>query len=403
MTDLLSPSEYGRLALGMTVGLLVQQAAFGAPAAASLRFFAHAREEGSVKGYLLALRRLVLAITFALSGLVLIAAIGLTAVGASDWTALLVASSALAVFAGVDACLDSVQTAARQRIVVAFHDGLGAWLRYPVALVLLLILGRTGTVALIGFMVSSVLVLASQLWFFRRRILVLVGKDDATGDAEARQWASRMYRYSWPVATWGAFTWLQMSSDRWALQVFGSTKEVGLYNAVYQIGYLPIAFLSAALVQFVSPIVYAMAGDANDRLRLAAARRLVGRLAWATVGLTVVAGVATLGLRGPITNVLLAPEFRANDDVLPLLVVSGGLFAAGQVAALSVTLHLDMRRLIAPKIVTAFAGVVFNIAGAAIMGTQGVAWASLAFSMTFFGWTSRVAALAPRSPRQLQN
>jgi len=335
-----------------------------------------------------------------------IAWLALRLFGVGSRSSLLFAAALYALVLGFESALDSMQTAARQRIVVAWHDALGAWIRYPVAAALIMALGASGTVALLGFALSTVVVLASQLLLYRHRILSLT-RDEPKPDADAvRLWISRMQRYSWPFATWGIFTWLQMSSDRWALQVTAGSEAVGLYSAIYQIGYFPIIVITNAVVQLIAPILFERAGDGTSDARLAAARSLTARIVWAAIGLAVICAVIAYALRGILVQVLLAPQYRVTANILPLLVLSGGLFAAGQVAALSAMANLETKRLLVPKIVTAILGMTFNLVGAIVLGINGVVAASVAFSAIYLIWVWKVSSSKDASqtvgPKPLQ-
>jgi len=59
LTELLSPSSYGELALGMTIATLVNQTILGPLGGGVTRFYAPAIEYGDLSGYLNAARKLV--------------------------------------------------------------------------------------------------------------------------------------------------------------------------------------------------------------------------------------------------------------------------------------------------------------------------------------------------------
>lgn len=391
MTGALTPRAYGHLALGMTAGVLAQQVLLGPLASASLRFFAAAREQRQVRNYLLATGRLLRQISLLVLCSVPPACLTLVALGVGAWARLLLAAALYALLLGYDAALDSMQTAARQRVTVAWHDALAAWMRYPLAVALISLVGATGTVALLGFALSAAVVLVSQLWFFRHRILTLTRSELPSDASAVNGWVVKMRAYSWPFATWGLFTWVQLSADRWSLQLTHGSDAVGLYNAVYQIGYLPLLILANAAVQFLAPIIFSRAGDASDPGRLRAARRLTSNVVHVSLALAVVGALTTYLLRHRVVSLLLAPDFRSSADLLAPLVLAGGIFAAGQIAALAPMIAMEPQRLIAPKVVTAIVGAGLNVAGALLFGAHGVAYAAVVFSALYYIWTSQLA------------
>jgi hypothetical protein len=74
------------------------------------------------------------------------------------------------------------------------------------------------------------------------------------------------------------------------------------------------------------------------------------------------------------------------SHLLPWLILSSGIFAAGQVLSIDRMNALDTKALIAPKVITAIMGGLLNILGAYLYGLEGVVAASLLFSVIYFGW-----------------
>lgn len=156
--------------------------------------------------------------------------------GHLEWAGLVWGAFLLSLLFGIGASLDAVQNAARQQKVVAWHQAVTPWLRSLFAFGLIVGFGaRTGN-ALLGFVIGSAVVLASQVLLFWRKIVrAFAPRGAAASDVERLM--SQMRGYAWPFATWGVLTWLQMSSDRWAPQTFQNVRSVGIYAMLYQLGY----------------------------------------------------------------------------------------------------------------------------------------------------------------------
>src|SRR5437660_149804 len=78
--------------------------------------------------------------------------------------------------------------------------------------------------------------------------------------------------------------------------------------------------------------------------------------------------------------------YREVSPLLPMMVLSGGLFAAGQIAVLSLLSGANSQRLITPKIGTALLGVLLNFGGAFWLGLSGVVYAGVAVSSIYLVW-----------------
>lgn len=390
LTEYLEPAAYGELALGMSAAMLGTQVIVGPVTTAASRFFAPAREAHQLRGYFASLRRLTVWSALALAALAIVATAVVMIGARATAVGLVLASFAFAFASAGTSILGGVQNAARNRVIAATHEGVAPWLRVAVAIALMhLLTARTSGIAMSGYALASLLVAVSQFAFFKLRIASLAAGEPP---ADSDRWFVEMKTYAWPFVTWGIFTWAQMASDRWALEVFAGTHEVGLYTVLYQLGFYPLQMLATLLVQVAAPVLYARAGDATDPVRLAHAFRLTRLLALATVAATILGTLTAAVVHPLVGRLLLAEAYRGVTHLFPWMVAAGGLFATGQVMALLFMLANQSRMLIAPKIVTAIAGIAMNIVGARLYGTRGVIAAAIAFSLLFCAWLTVSAA-----------
>lgn len=385
LTEVLNPVAYGNLALGMTVATLVKQIAMGPLSSGAMRFYAPAAEKDDLYGYLVGVRRLVLSATVFIIVLVIALVLGLQVANKTNWTLLVLAAASFAILSGYDSILSSIQNAARQRIIVALHRAMGAWGRYLIAVLLVLRLGATSGVAMLGYALASVPVLISQ-WFFFRRTLQYKGIVQ-----HQQNWQKQIWQYSWPFASWGVFYWAQTASDRWALELFASTQEVGFYAVLFQLGYYPMSIVNNMAMQLLGPIFYQRAGDGKNHKRNAD----VNRLSWnlTLIGLTLTTGITLISFlfHRQIFSIFVAENYVSTSYYLPWIMLSGGVFAAGQTIALNLMSQMKTQLMIGAKIITATLGVFFNFVGAYWYGLQGVVFASVLFSVIYFLWMSVIS------------
>lgn len=386
LTGVLPPALYGELALGLTVATLAQQTLLSPLTGAALRFFAAAEAKGERIAFVRALGRLMAQATAILGvGTGLLVTI-LTLTGHSAWSPLAALALAFALLSGFCSALDGLQNAARRRRVVAWHDGIAPWLRFLTAVALIRVLGPASWVAMLGYAAATAFVLASQSTFFAFMVRRRGAETIPAAPPDVPKWTERIRTYAWPFVTWGVFSWAQLAADRWALETFATTREVGLYAVLYQLGYVPMSLASGLLTQLVAPVLFARAGDGWDAERVQGARLLNRRLVLAVAALS---GLATAGaflLHEPVFRLLADVSYREVSSSLPWMVLSGGLFAAGQTSVLSVLSGSSARALIAPKIVTAVIGVGLAFLGAAQAGLPGVVFGGLATSLIYCVW-----------------
>ena len=381
LTALLNPTAYGELALGMTLATLVNQVLLGPLSNGVSRFYAPAVENGELGNYLLAVRQLVL---YAVGIVILMSPIiisGLAIFGQSKWIVLAGISLIYAVVRGVNFILNGLQNAARQRAIVALHQGAEPWARFSIAAGLIVWFGATSIVAMVGYVISIVLVLVSQYLIF----LKIVPQVEAF-DSNIKEWRDKICQYSWPFLTWGIFAWSQQVSDRWALRSFGTTYEVGLYAVLFQMGSFPISTGSRLLVQFLTPIFYQRAGDASDIQRNNNVSNLSLRLTGLVLVGTLVIFFGAFIFHKKIFHIFVDIQYDTVSYLLPWVFLSAGLFAAGQTLSINLQSQMKTQSMIIVKITTAILGVIFNFAGAFYWGIQGIILSGVLFSVVYLGW-----------------
>ena len=133
-----------------------------------MRFFAVAQETGQLFNYLENVRKLSVRATVLLISMLAIICIGLLLTNHGAWLGLVLIAFVFSLLSGYNLILGGIQNAARQRAVVALHDGVGMWLRFLFAVWAVSIFGRSSIIAMSGYALASGMVLCSQFLFFRK-------------------------------------------------------------------------------------------------------------------------------------------------------------------------------------------------------------------------------------------
>jgi O-antigen/teichoic acid export membrane protein len=387
LTEYLDPEQYGQLALGLTLASLVNQVVMGGIGAGIGRFYSIAAEKEDLGGYLHATGYLLTYATAAVVAIGLILMASLSWLGYSHWIGLAAAALVFSALSGYNSTLSGIQNAARQRAIVAIHGGVDAWLKILLAVGAVLWLGASSTAVVGGYACSSLLITVSLLIFLRRTI-----PQQHTPIPNRQQWMPRIWAYSLPFSTFGAFTWMHQASDRWALQVFATTSDVGQYAVLFQLGFTPIALITGMAMSFSGPILYQRSGDATDHARNTNVHLLSWRMTHLSLIVTLLGFAITFALHEWFFGLLVASEYRGSSHLLPWVVLAGGIFAAGQMLALKLMSDMKSSAMTTAKIVTAVIGILLNLVGAAFAGTQGVVGALVAFSCIYFVWMALLAS-----------
>jgi O-antigen/teichoic acid export membrane protein len=393
LTEYLSPAEYGQLALGLTVAGLINQVVMGGVTNGIFRFYSTAAEKNDLRGYLRASRSLMGWATLVVAGITVLLMAGLVGLGQREWLGLATATLAFSLLSGYNSALSGIQNAARQRQIVALHGAIDAWLKIALAAGVMVWLGTSSTAVVWGYALSALVVTGSQFYFLRR-LTNRQGHNNAPADGN---WGKQIWAFSWPFSTWGVFTWAQQVSDRWAMEVFASTAEVGEYVVLFQLGYAPISLATGLMVSFIAPILFQRSGDAMDAGRNAAVHGLTWRTTGTALFITVLGFVGTMALHERLFWFLVAAPYRGLSHWLPWVVLAGGLFAAGQLLSLKFMADMQPKKIIVVKIVTALMGVTFNVVGAVYYGLAGVISGLVAFSVVYLAWMAWLTAWMPSS------
>jgi O-antigen/teichoic acid export membrane protein len=375
LTQTLPPEEYGRLALYLTATTLFQQVVFAPAAGAASRFYSSAMRADAAAEYLKAIRLLYLAALLVLA----LISVGLLIVGRSEFSLLSVTALALLVtFSGLNSVAASIQSAARQRGVAAFHEGASQWLRGGLGWLAIVLSGAANAVtALWGQAAASLFVLVSQGIFLVKLFSEKSPEPGRSPDGSIIVNVKQMVEFAWPYVIWGSLHWFSIASERWALGILEGVQAVGLYQVAYQIGFAPLSLSMSALQAFIAPILFERVGGGNDAIALAAAYRTLLRLAALAIGSAAFLMVTMRLSSSLIYRYLIERSYTGQDSMLPLAVLAAGLFSAGQFISLD---YLTSRRsdlLIYPKCLSSGCGAIFAWCGASLDGPEGVLVASV--------------------------
>jgi O-antigen/teichoic acid export membrane protein len=281
---------------------------------------------------------------------------------------------------GYSSVLDGVQNAARRRMVIAWHNGCAAWLRFAAAFCLVTYYGISSHIAMAGFAVASALILISQLYFFYQNFLKATPLRPSLKKADFQKWTRKMISYAWPFASWGTFLWGLSVADRWALGVFNDTETVGLYTALFQLGYYPMVFLFLVVSQVATPILFGRSGAGRDPDKINEAHSLNNVLTIGFLALTVGLFLFSFQFNDKLFSLIVANQYQQVAGFLPWMILAGGLFFTGQNTSQLFMIQTNTWLLALPLTTTSILGIIIIFVGAYYWGLSGVVYARVAVS-----------------------
>lgn len=384
ITDNLDPSEYGEISLVLTSSGFVNQVLMGGVIIGVGRFYPIAVEKSNLICYVSSVMRIMAFSSLVVISIGIIVAIFLFLnIDSKNWIWLIVFTHIFSISASYVSIFSSIQSAARKRSMVAFISGLDAILKVVIIVFIIKYVSGSSTGVLFGYTITSIFVAALQMYFLKKNIL---NQFQDIHQLLQIDWERKIWSFAWPFSIFGIFTWLQQSSDRWALNTFTSPSELGQYMAVFQIGFTPIGLLTGFFVSLINPILFERTSSNFNESSNLKVRIFLFRVVLTCFVLTVVSVIFTFLFHSWIFSFFVGDQYQSKSYLLPWVVCSGGLFAAGQIISLNHMNELKTKKLIAPKIITALIGVFCNIFGAKFYGVEGVVFSLVFFSMIYFFW-----------------
>lgn len=392
LTSHLSAKEYGELALALTSAGLVNQVVTGAIAAGLARYYSSAIEEGSGPGYLGAVLSLTI-YAFILICLVAITGISILVLGGyTQKTHYMAATLWLAIAYGYNGIINSIQNAARQRQVVAVHVAIDCTAKIALSTLFIILAGPNVETVIIAFALSASVVGFSQYLSLRRLL-----PEQARWDESCKKWRSRVWSFAWPIAAGGSFSWAYTASQRWSLELYSSTADVGRFYALTQLAYTPIALAGSILISLTTPLLYARAGIGNQAGRIAAAERSIFGFAVIGISATFIAALLLHAWSKELFQVFVPEgEYHGISSYMPIVAISSGLLQVSLMLSTAIAITGETEKLLTVNILGNSFIAVLNVVLTKLHGVGGLFIAMLIGSFIHLVWTAVIVLSASR-------
>jgi O-antigen/teichoic acid export membrane protein len=196
----------------------------------------------------------------------------------------------------------------------------------------------------------------------------------------------KLFRFAFPFIIWGLFTGFLLVSDKYFIGIFNGDIELGRYAPIYQLSYTPIALLFAVYVQLLTPGLYQARRKPAGNRNSVEIKRYIFKASIISIFISIICGAMSLLLAEPIGQYFLSENYWRYLDIAPILVLSAGIFSAGQLMSLWFQVFEKTNKLINIKVTTAVFGVMCNALGSYYFGVSGVVIGILFFSLMYTLW-----------------
>jgi O-antigen/teichoic acid export membrane protein len=376
LTNYMGPNGYGQLALGLSIAGVLTTYLYGPIANVVARYFVVYRERSELGVYFAVLKKghWLLATYLSLLAVVIAGFAGILV--NAEWALLVLFSALFGIASGINSSYLSMQSAIRQRKIVALHQGFDAWLRIGISIALLWLFSNSGYVVLLGYLCGTLLITVSQHWFAMKNDEIRYNwNSENIKEAALNDGRREFVAYATPFVFFAGFAIVSLYADRWIIQVVGGASMVGVYAALFQIASSPVNLLFSLVNQLMVPIVFekagAMSSDVQARESATLLRQTVLVSALASFLIITVAFVFS----DPIVRLFTNRLYAANHNVLWIVVLGLVLYNIGQIFCLKGMYSNQPTIYFWPKGVQALSLLVFGYLLAGHYGLVGMAWA----------------------------
>jgi O-antigen/teichoic acid export membrane protein len=389
LTHVLTPEAYGKLGLGMAIAALVGQIFYWPVSNGATRLYSVATNEKDVAGFFYELNKILVLSGVSVTAVFCLGYVFVGGEGDNFGLFFLVPLSVYSISSGCGSVYAGMLNAGRRRAEIAISQSIEIWTRFLLAYFLIKQFGDSSYLAFIGFSIAS---LAVTVWQHNAIGSSIINEKEINKTSRSKKWSSEISNYIRPFILIGIFTGLSTASDRWILNAFANTGEVGLYVVLYQLGYYPISMVIGVLVQLMEPVIYQRIGAINNASAIDNATRLVNITTVTALVIALVASLIALVARDLIFSIFTPTSYHSAALYLPIVVLSGGLFAAANALAMKIQAFKLSNKLLRPKIGMAIVGFLSNIVGAYSYGLKGIVFAGLFTSYVYLllvYWSSK--------------
>lgn len=379
-TKKLPQSEYGIYYLSLTVSLFVNQIFFGPLGNAIARYLLISKSENDTSNLLSDSFSIFKKCIFLLSFFYVLTILVLIYISGYKFIILTTSTFLFSIFTGSSSIISSLQNINRERKNVAVFQILDSIFKIIFIFIFLKIFNNDANIVSIASTSSSLILLVLQIFYikFSNNQLCFVYNNNATSN-----WTKKLYSYSLPFSIWGIFTWAQISSDRWFLEKFSDTNSIAKYAVLYQIGFYPLTILMGYIVQTITPILFNRAGNGTDKAMIKNSTMLNLKVSIVSIFITIIGFIIIYLLQDELTALLTSSKYFEVSKYLPIMLLSGGLFATSQILSLDFLSQIKINDLMFIKIFTSILGIFFSFYLIKFNGFSGAVYSNFSFSIVY--------------------
>lgn len=376
LTTVLSPDQYGELALILTINGFFVQVVFSSITPGASRFFSESKKRNQIGNYLNAIINLNFKIsknTF----LILLLFFLLSLFIFNVKLVIIIAITLGVIYSfgnGFVSIANSIYLGERSHKNIAVNQSLDVILKIVIVLALVSFFESTSTIVLFAFVLSaSVLFILNYVISNQKFKIFLNQKNDTI------TWEKKIWNYSWPFMVWGILNSLQIYSDKWFLLFFSNEESVGLYSVIYQYGFTMMAIGSGIFINLLTPIIFNKVDEGDNSF----IKKTTTNILYVGLILTFILFIIFFLFHEVFFKFLIDFRYEGVSYLLPWMILAGGIHSISQAYSLILMGKKKIMTLFPIKIFSSSLGIIFNLLGAKFFGITGVVISNILYSVIF--------------------
>ena len=374
LTAYLTPSQYGELSLGITMGGAIYSVLLGPLTTGITRFFPIAKEKREIKFFLFNTFKIIFKTSFIISLFSLLIIILILFSGNIKWMSLTLVSIGFGFMLSFNNLIMGLQIVSRKRLLVSLNQSLMTFLKFIFALLLIRIFGSSATSAMCGQFIGLIIVFFIQVNLFLPTLKEYIA--DEEDKIKSVDWQPKIISFSRPLIAIGFLNWLRLAAEKWGVLLFTNYDEaVGFYAIIYQFGYYPITLLTNILINYLRPIYFDKAG--NNKKQLISTYILGIKIFITVVIIFSFLIFLVFNYRDYVFSIILDDKYKSVSYLIGVMMMSALLNESTSFVTLLMQTKKETKPLIMPNAISYLMGLILVITGAYLYGLYGVVMGSL--------------------------
>jgi O-antigen/teichoic acid export membrane protein len=381
VTNLVSTEQYGKITLYISFAGLITQLVFGPVTSGIGRYFSIASSINKVNSYFKASKKLIIKLTIVL---ILISILSVFTINRFDSNFEINLTLLVLLYAIINAYnigYTSISNASRNRKISAFHSIAESAFKIIFVLLFVKVQSASTLVILNAYLISSLLVYFSQVFF--SKTFILERSDSFIREKEINFWEYKIWKFSEPLFLVNIFAWLQQSGDRWILNFITSKSDVGIYSILLQFGFVPIFQIISFVNALAYPLIFGLSTKNNNKHSNNKVNQITWRIILMNFITILIFYIISSLYHNEIFDFIVPEKYRVYSNLFPIVILSSGLVSASEILKIKLQAELNTKKLVLITGVTCVFSLFFSYIGTNFWGIKGLVYANLYYSSLY--------------------